>query len=229
MKGLVPEVPPEVVTDTFCGPVGAPGAITKLAVMEVALFTVTPVAVIPVPLKLMVVAPVWKFVPVSVSLTVVPCAPMTALSEVSVGAGGLTVKATALVVTPREVMLTFCMPSVALAAITKLAVIEVGLATVTLFAVIPVPPNEMVAGAKKFVPVRVTGTVEPSSPLLGEMEASVAGASTVNVAAFEVPPEVITVMLDVPVAATAEITSCVVMLVVLTTFVFWTVTPALLI
>ena len=50
--------------------------------------TFVAMTVIPVPLIFTVVAPVMKFVPVSVSVTVLPCAPDAWLRMVSVGAGG---------------------------------------------------------------------------------------------------------------------------------------------
>ena len=63
-------------------------AITKFAVSVVELVTVTLVVVMPLPLKLMLVPPTTKFVPVRVMFdTVVPCTPWVVLSELSVGGG----------------------------------------------------------------------------------------------------------------------------------------------
>ena len=58
----------------------------------------------------------------------------------------------------------------------NVAVICVALTTVVLLTVIPVPLRPMVAPAMKFVPVRVTGTLCPWTPLFGLIELSVGGA-----------------------------------------------------
>ena len=55
----------------------------------------------------------------------------------------------------------------------NVAVIDVLLATVVLLTVMPVPLRLIVDPARKFVPVRVTGTVAPWLPLLAAMEVSV--------------------------------------------------------
>ena len=155
VNGLLPEVPPEVITVTFWTPVVAVPEIANVAVMLVELTTTRLLTVIPEPLN-WIVAPETKLVPVSVSLTVPPCAPMATLSEVRVGAGGLTVNCTTLaVVSPSVVTNTVWAPSVAPAAIVNVAVIVVLLVTVTLFAVMPLPLKEIEAGVKKFEPVRV--------------------------------------------------------------------------
>lgn len=65
-------VPPAVVTVTFCAPSVAFPAITNVAVSVVVLVTLMFDAVIPVPLKLIVVFPETKFVPVSVTVGDVP-------------------------------------------------------------------------------------------------------------------------------------------------------------
>ena len=227
---MLVEVPPVVVTNTKCIPVEAPAATANVAVSDVALVTLMFEAVIPVPLKLIVVfpTPIWKFVPVRVSLIIPPCPPMVTLRLVSAGAGRLTVNCTMFeVVTPSVVTKTVCAPSGAFAAIVNVAVMVVALVTVTLFAVIPVPLKLIMAGEKKFVPVSViVGVVVPCALVVWLSEVSVGGGSTVKDSAFEVPAEVMTVMFCAPVVAVEEITNCVVMLVVLTTFVFCTVTPA---
>lgn len=72
VKVCAPLVPPVVVTVTLRPPVAAVLAITKLAVSDVPLVTFTLLTVTPDPLMDTVVAPVMKFVPVSVTETVVP-------------------------------------------------------------------------------------------------------------------------------------------------------------
>src|SRR2546423_2008115 len=78
--------PSGLVTLTLRVPVTALAAIVRPAVICVAEFTVHEFTVIPVP-KLQV-APVKKFVPVSVSVRLWPCCPETGEMLPSVGAGG---------------------------------------------------------------------------------------------------------------------------------------------
>jgi hypothetical protein len=61
-----------------------------------------------------------------------------------------------------------------------------------------------VAPETKFVPVRVTGTAVPWTPVAGLTDVNVGvGGLTVNGAALLVPPVVVTVMLAEPTAALA--------------------------
>jgi hypothetical protein len=76
-------VAPEDVTVTFWATAGALTAIANVAVIWVLLTTDVALTVIPVPLKL-IVAPVAKPDPVSVTGTLVPWAPLFALIELSV-------------------------------------------------------------------------------------------------------------------------------------------------
>ena len=78
----------------------------------------------------------------------------------------MTVKATAEVVPPAVVTVTLRAP-VAVAEIDNVAVIWVALTTVTLLTVTSADETVTVAPARKFVPVRVTGTVAPWTPLDG--------------------------------------------------------------
>jgi hypothetical protein len=77
-------VPPVVVTVTLCAPVVAFAATAKVAVIDVALATVTLLAVMPLPLTARV-APVAKFVPVNVTAMLVPAVADAGLTLVSVG------------------------------------------------------------------------------------------------------------------------------------------------
>ena len=58
----------------------------------------------------------------------------------------------------------------------NVAVICVALTTVVLLTVIPAPLRAMVAPATKFVPVNVTGTLCPCTPLVGPIEVSAGGS-----------------------------------------------------
>lgn len=154
----MPLVPPLVVTVTVLAPAAALLAITKFAVIDVALTTVTLVTVTSEPLTA-TVAPETKFVPVNVTDTVLPCTPEFGLTLVRVGVGGLTVNVLAAVVPPAVLTVTSRLPSAAPLAITKFAVIDVALATLTLLTVTFDPLTATVAPETKFVPVSVTATV----------------------------------------------------------------------
>jgi len=78
-----PLVLPEPVTVTFWAPVGAFAAMVNVAVIDVLLATVGLLTVIPVPLTV-TVDPDAKFVPVSVTATAAPWAPLLGAIEVSV-------------------------------------------------------------------------------------------------------------------------------------------------
>ena len=125
VNGRVPLFPPGVVTRTLCAPRLALVAITNVAVMLVELTTLVPVTVMPVPdVKLTADPVVVKFVPVSVTATLVPRTPEFGLIKESVGAGGFTtVNVTVLEVPFGVVTLTVLAPRPAVVAIVKVAVI----------------------------------------------------------------------------------------------------------
>src|SRR3954451_572054 len=101
--------------------------------------------------------------------------------------GATTVKVTGPVVPPAVVAVMDCAPRVALAAITKVAVIWVAV-TVGAAAVV-MPVGRVSVAPVRFVPVMVTATLDPCTPELGAIEASVGVAAvTVNVKALLVPP-----------------------------------------
>jgi len=79
----------------------------------------------------------------------------------------------------------------------------VALTTTTLLTVTPLPLTFTVAFAAKFVPVKVTDTFVPCTPLVGEIEVSVGDADTVNVAPFVVTPDDVTVTVSPPTVALA--------------------------
>jgi len=95
--------------------------------------------------------------------------------DVSVGAdvGALTANVTLPEAPPVVVTDTFCAPSAAVAEIWNVAVMFVLLATTTLVTVTPAPPKFTTAPEMKLVPVNVTGTLLPWTPLVGLMDVSV--------------------------------------------------------
>jgi hypothetical protein len=97
-------VTPDAVTVTVSPPRAALAAIPNVALIWVALTTCTLLTVTPLSLTL-TLAPATKFVPVNVTGTFAPCAPLAGLIEVSVGAA-VTVNVTPFVVTPDDVTLT---------------------------------------------------------------------------------------------------------------------------
>jgi len=153
-------VPPAVVTETLEAPSVAPAAIVNVAVALVPLTTDTLDTVIPLPLLMVMGA--TKPVPVRVTGTDDPCAPLEGLMEVRVGttAAAVTLKETLPLVPPAVVTETLLAPVAAFAAIVSVAVALVLLTTDTFDTVIPLP-TLIVSGATKPVPVRVTGTDEP--------------------------------------------------------------------
>jgi hypothetical protein len=166
VKVCAPLVPPAVVTVTSRAPSAVVPPMTKLAVIDVLLTTVTLSTVTPPPLTAMV-APETKFVPVSVTATVAARSPLVGLMLVSVGGGGFTVKVSAPVVPPAVVTVTSRAPVAAPPSIVKVAVIDVSLTTVTSLTVMPVPLTVTVAPETKLVPVSVTATALPCTPPAG--------------------------------------------------------------
>src|SRR5688572_28281746 len=133
LKLTAPLGPFAVVTVTLRAPRVAPAAIVKFAVSDVEPVTVMPPTAIPVPETLTAVAPVTKFVPVSVTPTTVPSTPEDGAMPVNVGAGiaaALTVKLTVPLAPFDVVTVTLRAPRVAPAAIVKLAVSDVEPVTV---------------------------------------------------------------------------------------------------
>jgi len=81
----------------------------------------------------------------------------------------------------------------------------VSFTTVTPVTETPVPATVTAVVEDNPVPVRVTGTVVPSTPVLGEMDVSV-GAVTVNVTGLVVAPPAVILTLLAPVFANVPIT-----------------------
>jgi hypothetical protein len=189
--------PPDV-TVTVSPPVGAPAAIWNVAVICVVLTTTTPLTVTPLPLTF-TVEPAPKFVPVNVTGTLVPCTPLAGLTELSVGAAAVTVNVIPPLFCPPDVTVTISPPVLAFAAIVNVAVICVALTTTALLTVTPLPLRFTVEPAPKFVPVNVTGTLVPCTPLFGLTEVSVgAAAFTVNITPLLFCPPDVTVTVSLP-------------------------------
>jgi hypothetical protein len=112
----------------------------------------------------------------------------------------------------------------------KVAVSVVELTTFTALTVTPVPLTDTAAPARKFVPVRVTGTTSPCNPEGILIDESVGAAEpTENVTTPLVPPELETVTFRVPATAVELIVNVVVIDVEFTTVTGPTVTSALLV
>jgi hypothetical protein len=189
-------VPPGVVTLTLLAPRAAPAVMVTLAVTVVAVEPVM-AALTPVPEKFTAVAPV-RLVPVNVTDSVVPCVPVAGAIEVSVGATTVNAGLTRLVVPPGVVTLTPLVPRAAPAVMVKVAVTVVAVEPVTT-ALTPVPVKFTAVAPVRFVPLRVTMTVDAGRPVLGASVVSV-GATTVNAGLrmFVVPAGVVTLAPLVP-------------------------------
>jgi hypothetical protein len=187
VKVTGPMLPVGVVTETFLAPRVAVAEIVRFAVTVVEFTAAKPLTVMPVPDTVTAVAP-FRLVPVSVTgiLPMVPRAPEMGAIEVSVG--GCTVNVTPLLLPPPAVTVMVRAPTVALFAMVKVAVTVVEFTAVKPLTVTPfagaVTLTEVAVASP--VPVRVTGTVEPTPPVLGAIWVSVAGPSTENVTAVPV-------------------------------------------
>ena len=174
-------------------------AIVRLTVACVALF-MTRFEALTSELPVLTTIPEMKLLPASVTGTTEPAKPLEGVIEVRVGEGGTTLKLTVPVVPADVVTLTVAAPSVAFAAIVKVAVICVALSTAMFETAIPGLLTAIAALELKFVPLRVTETLAPGIPFDGLIEDSVGvGAVTVNAAGALLPPRAVdTVMLSVP-------------------------------
>jgi hypothetical protein len=189
--------------------VAPPGATTML-------FTEMPEPVTVIP-----VAPV-SALPVRVTGTVLPRMPVIGAIEASVGP--VTVNGTVMVVPPGVVTLTVLVESVAPDEIAKFAVTVVSPTMVIPLTVMPDPDTFTAVSLERPVPVRVTGTVVPRTPVLGAIEVSVGGV-TVNATAPLVPPFVVIVTVLGEEVALAAIAKFAVTVVAFTMVMPLTVTP----
>ena len=210
MNGNVLVVPIGVLTPMFLIPVVAVLDTFRVTVIVVEFTTVkVPAAAVTPPLSpVSPVAPV-KFAPVIVTGTarvpVAGCVAEFGLIEVMVAPS--TVNGTVLLVPPAVVMLTVLAVSAAVAEMVKFAVAVVGLSTVRPLTVTPPPLTVTALAPVRFVPVKVTGTTVPRTPVGGAIEVNVGGAgmTTVKVTALLVPPGAVTVTFRAVPAAVAVI------------------------
>jgi len=163
-------VPPLVVTVTFLAPTAALAAIVNVALICVLLVMLRLPTVTPAPAP--TVAPLTKLEPFKVTGTLVPWKPEFGLTPVSVGASGLMVKVAGALVPLEVVTVMLAGPSGAFPEIVKFAVICVLLTTVTFVTVI-FAPALTIEPLRKLVPVKVTGTVVPTTPLAGDTDVTV--------------------------------------------------------
>jgi len=202
VNGSVLVVPIGVVAVTVLAVSAAPGVMAQFALTVVAV-EVIPVQVMPPPEKVTAVAPV-RLVPASATGTVVPRLPVAGVMPVSVGP--CTVNGTVWVLVPDPVeMLAFLVAVVeAVAVMAHVAVAVSGSRTVMPLQVTPPPEIFTAVAPVKLVPVSVTATDVPRTPVLGAIEANVGAgrAMTVKATALLVPPgtTVTVTFLAVPVA-----------------------------
>jgi len=143
---------------------------TRLQV-TVVLFTITIVLIVTfVPDTVTVVTPL-RSVPVNVTGTVVPRMPE--VGEIEVSTAPYTVKFTLLLTPPGVVTVMVRVVSAAAPVIVNVAVTVVELTTTTLEGVTSAPDTDTADVPVKSVPVNVTPTAVPRSPVLGLIEVSV--------------------------------------------------------
>ena len=149
----------------------------------------------------MIEGSVSRLVPVSVTVVAVPA--LAVAGAMLVSTGGI-LNVSELLLPPGVVTVMLCGPAGTVEAMTRVAVIEVGVTTGAPESVIPagrfsVPPNSP-------VPARVTGTDEAADPCAGAIPVSWGvGAESVNASALLGPLGVVTITLTGPSAAVAEI------------------------
>lgn len=215
---------------TVRAPMVAPAAMVSVAVRDVGPTTWTLLTVIPTP-KSTVVTPCAKCVaePVTVAFKACPCWPLEGVTTDMAAAPVVTVKPpVAVAMLGPVVNVTLRNPVTVKGSIEIFAVALVGLLTVMLLTVIPVPKLAVVVPCTKFVlvPVTTTFSVWAWAPLFGAMvlRTTVPGV-TLNPPAIEAVslPDV-TATLRAPSAALASMASCTVKLVADATVTFETVT-----
>ena len=198
-----PAVPAEVVTVTLKLPGGALAAMAKVAVIRDELTTLTLLTVM-LGLVVVTVAPVRKLEPLRLTEKLDPITPVEGAMEASAGGAAFVVNVTDGLLPPDVVTVTLAVPTAALAAIVKVAVICAEFTTLTLLTVMPGLLTATMAPDTKLEPVRVTGTLLPCTPLEGVMELNPGGGgATVKLAGELAPLEVVTVMPAEPRAALA--------------------------
>ena len=210
----------------FRGPIAAVLVVLKVALIVVGLTTVTPVTDRPLAgaTTFTVVPVVVKPVPVRVTATGLGAAgvrrrPEFGAIEARVAAPGLTtVNPIALLGPPAVLTVTFLTVSAAVGEIVKVALIVVSFDTVKPLTLTPPPDTLIPVEPVRPVPFRITGTLVPLAPVLGEIDVSEPGGTiTVKATTLLVPAGDVTVtFLAVP-EAEGEIAKVAVTWVSLTT------------
>ena len=181
-------VPAEVVTVTLRGPAVAEASIVNDVLRPVVpAETICPM-VMPPPPTLIVVDPETKFVPVRVTLTVVPCVPEAGLIDANVGIGRTAKSPPELEPPPGPGFVT---PMAKLPEAVRSAegIVAVNAVEETKPVAIGVPPNVACELATKFVPVICSAVADAPTPADAGVKLETVGAGfstfTLNVA---VPP-----------------------------------------
>ena len=152
-----------VATVTFLAVSPALAVIVKVAVTVVEFTTTKLLTLMPLPDTLTAIAPV-RLLPVRVTLTALPRAPVLGATEASVGVpppAAVTVNVTVLVSPAGVVTVTVLAVAAAPVVIVKLAVTVVAVGVPVMTAVTPVPDTVTAVAPVKLVPVRVTAKAAP--------------------------------------------------------------------
>ncbi len=230
MKLAVLLVPTELVSVTFCGPVGAFAAIVNVTVMLVPSLPMDALlAVIPAP-ENPTTTSLERLVPLMVTLNAVPRVPDVGVKLVIDGVPN-TLNHRAALVPPGVVTVSCRHPVLAFDAIVNVAVSVVLLTTFRLDTVTPVPLKKvmLVAPETKFVPGIVIFTIWFKLPCCGfggPVKVGAGGTFTVKLTPLLVPPDVVTVTVRPPGEAVPAMLKFAVIWVLLATFTLLTVTPA---
>jgi hypothetical protein len=173
VNGTVLVTPIGVVMLTVLAVSEALAEIVKVALTVVLFTTERPPTVMPPPETVIAVEPV-RPTPVSVTGTTLPRAPDVGAIEAS--DGPVIVNVSPLLVPPAVVTVTDLAVSAAPGEITKLAETVVALTAVKLLTVTPEPDTPTDCVPNRLVPVRVTATVVPRTPVVGAIAVSVGGS-----------------------------------------------------
>jgi len=230
VRVTVPPPGPELLTDTFRGPVAAVALIVIFAVMLVSLSTVVEFTVMPDP-KLTELTPLMKWAPVKVTSSVCRRLPLVGAILARVGAGLFTVKVRALEVPPPGAGLKTVMLNVPAVSKSIAEIAVVSWVPLTKVVVKSYPSSCTTESDVKFVPLTVRE--KPASPtvlLVGERLVMVGtGFFTVKpLVRVAVPPPGVAFLTDTsrgPVGAAAPIVILALILVPLLTVVEFTVMP----
>ena len=219
--------PSGVVTVTFLAVRPVDAVTVKIAVTVVSFTTVKELAVTPAPPETLIDVAPARPVPLIVTGTLVPFAPVAGV--IPVNTGTVNVYVTVPLVPPGVVTLMVLAPRAAVDVLVRVALMVVEFTTVTPLTVMPVVPVTftVVPVVVKLVPVRTTATLSPRRPDAGEINVRVgtSGLTTVKVTALLVPLGVVTVTFLAVRPVDAVMVKVAVTVVALTTVKELTVTP----